>query len=377
MQTFYPGTDFNRPLLGVVLITLIGCATPTPDPYPTVSPEVIVDGSPVPQAEPTPPASYSAPVPEPSGVPVQAMVGQIAGQPIYAHHVLDGLEPQLETLGRRLPAATFRERALELIYQRVAGLIRDALVTDAAERALTEQQLAGLDFFIASQREQLLRVYGQGSLALAERNFYETYGTTLAQRLRDIRTRTMVNIYLERNLNPLVNVSRRDIERFYRDNYEVFNPPTKRQIQLIYAGSEEDAAWFSAELGRGVGFDQLAADERNAYRGKATLLPLEGDSMFGDNVDPALQKLEQGQWAGPLPNRGQQWFVYVAELDEPVRRSLFEAQVDVERELRLRQQRQLQEQLGLKLRKEASVTDEEQMSLAVLEIAVARYAASR
>ncbi|MEL7087169.1 MAG: peptidylprolyl isomerase, partial [Planctomycetota bacterium] len=169
----------------------------------------------------------------------------------------------------------------------------------------------------------------------------------------------------------------RDIERFYRDNYDSFNPPTKRQLQLIYADTEDDAAWFSAALDRGVGFSELALDDRNAYRGKDALLELEGDSMFGASVDPALRELKQGEWAGPLPNRGRQWFVYVAELDEPERQDLFDAQVDIERELSRRQETELQDRLGRRLREGASVTDEQQMSSAVLEIAVARYASSR
>lgn len=365
-------------------LVLTGCATSKEDPDAVFTPQVTVQTSA--SAVPAPPAALARlgvtpaaapPAPQPAGVPVQAMVGQIAGQPIFAHHVLDGLEPQLETLGNRLPASTFREQALELIYARVAGLIRDALVTDAAERALTEQQLAGLDFFIASQRENLLRIYGQGSLALAQRNILDATGLTLPQNLREIRSRTMVDIYLDRNLKPLIDVSRRDIERFYRDNFDTFNPPTKRQLQLIYADNDTDTEGFTRSLNEGVDFGRLAADPRNAYRGRDALLKLEGESMFGEDIDTALLKLKQGQWAGPLPNRGQQWFVYVAELDEPERRTLFEAQVDIERELSRQQESDLQNQLGRKLREGASVTDEQQMSLAVLEIAVARYASSR
>ena len=370
---------------GPFLLGVPGCAGPEDNPEPLVTPEVTATPASDPATPPAPPPALARPglvspnddAREPEGVPVQAMVGQIAGQPIYAHRVLDGLEPQLQTLGRRLPTATFREQALELISARVAEFVRNALITDAAERSLGPQQIAGLDLFIASRREELLRVYGQGSLALAERNIVETTGLTLAQTLREIRNRTMVDIYLDRNLKPLINVSRRDIERFYRDNFATFNPPVRRQLQLIYADSEEDAAWFDAALDRGVGFDQLAADDRNAYRGKAAMLPLEGDSMFGETIDSELLELEAGQWAGPLPNRGQQWFIRVAELDAPERRTLFEAQVDIERALRDLQEFELQNQLGLELREGASVTDERQMALAVLEIAVARYAPPR
>ena len=321
------------------------------------------------------PAEAKPTVDSPPAVPVEAMVGQIAGQPIYAHRVLDGLEPQLESLGGRLPRSQFRQQAGALIQQQVSGLISSALIQAAAERNLSDRQKAGLDYFIQYRREELLRKYGQGSLALAQRNIEEATGVSLDQTLRDIRTQAMIVSYLDRNLKPLINVSRRDIERYYREHYDEFNPPTKRQIQLIYADSNEDAAYFEQQLNDGVEFAELAASERNDYRGKATSLPVESNQgMFGPAIDPAVQELAQGEWVGPLANRGQQWFIYVAELDQPQRRTLFEAQVDIERSLRSQQEFLLQKELEQKLMREASFTDVMQMTEAVLDIALARYA---
>lgn len=367
---------------GAGFISLASGCSAGPEPYFPPSP-VIVRSPAAPEAA----ASSAAPAPTPEGVvsadrrggepatPVEAMVGQIAGQPIYAHHVLEGMEEQLATLGRRLPVSAFRQQATSLIFEQVRGLVQDALIQDEASRSLGAQQRAGLEFFVASQREELLRKHGQGSLALAERRILERTGKTLQQNLRDLRTQIIISAYLDQNLKPLINVTRRDIERFYRDNHEQFNPPTKREIQLIYAETEEDAAYFLERLSGGDPFDQLGLDERNTYPGKATAIPVESsDTMFGPNIDPSVQGLAEGQWAGPLPNRGKQWFVHMAKLDQPEGRTLFEAQVDIERALRTRQERELQIELGEKLRRSASFTDEARMTEAVLGIAVARYA---
>ena len=306
--------------------------------------------------------------------PAEAMVGQIAGQPIYAHRVLEGMEAQLESLGRRLPEPEFRQQAATLIGQQVAGLVSSALIEDAAERALTPQQRQGLDFYIRYIREELLRRYGQGSLALAQRNLMEETGLTLQQTLRNRRTQVMVNAFFDRELKPLINVSRRDIERYYRDNFDTFNPPTKRRVQLIYADSPEDSAFFKDQLESGTPFSDLAADDRNAYGNRAAPLSIESNqAMFGGEIDPAVRALDQGQWAGPLAHRGRQWFIYLQELDQPPRRSLFDAQVDIERELRARQEFTLQQQLERRLMQESTFTDIQQMAAAVLDIAVARY----
>ncbi|MEM1107730.1 MAG: peptidylprolyl isomerase [Planctomycetota bacterium] len=306
--------------------------------------------------------------------PVEAMVGQIAGRPIFAHHVLEDLNEQLASLGRRLPPTAFRQQAGTLIREQVGALIQNALVEDEAERNLGERERLWLEGVVASQRESFLRLYGQGSLALAERRIVEVTGQTLQQNLRDIRTRALLSTYFDRNLRPLINVTRRDIERFYRDNDATFNPPTKREIQLIYVSDESAASELVQRLDAGEPFAELAASEANGYAGKATPIALESnDTMFGPNVDPAVMGLAQGEWAGPLPNRGQQWFVFVEKLEQPEQRSLFDAQVDIERALRAQQERELQIELGERLRRDASFTDEGRMTRAVLDIAVARY----
>lgn len=356
-------------------LTPTGCA-PRQDPYTPRVPAIVKAAPDTIPAQSPPGSGTSAPVSTNSAAPVEAMVGQIAGQPIYAHHVLEGMNEQLATLGRRLPAAEFRQQALALIYERVRGLVQDALIQDEANRNLSAQQRAGLEFYLDSQREELLRKFGRGSQALAERRILEETGKTLAQNLRDIRTQVVISAYLDRTLKPLVNVTRRDIERYYRDNYETFNPATQREVQLIYADTDEDASYFLQRLHGGDPFDQLGLDERNTYPGRADPINIESDdAMFGPAVDPAVQSLEEGQWVGPIENRGKQWFVYLRKLDKPEGRSLFDAQVDIERALRTRQERELQIELGEKLRRGASFTDERRMTEAVLEIAAARYAA--
>ncbi|MEO1236499.1 MAG: peptidylprolyl isomerase [Planctomycetota bacterium] len=380
-----PKTILPRALFAAALAILTGCAGSQPEPLPP-RPQIVADTPPAASAGPSPLDAASANDPTPPDVghayaadafPVEAMVGQIAGQPIYAHQILGGLELQLGNLGRRLPSAAFENQARALILEQVRGLVQDALLRDEAERNLAPSQREQLAFFVDFQRQEYLRRFGQGSVALAERNILEQTGLTLEQNLREFRTGFVIRTYLDRNLRPLVNVTRRDIERYYRDNYDAFNPPTRREFQLIYADSDANAVWFQEQLEAGVPFAELALSERNAFGGRDMALKVEAnDTMFGPAIDPHVQGLAEGEWAGPLnnPARGQQWFVYVSVLDEPERRSLFEAQVDIERELRTRQERELQIQLGEKLRRSASFTDERRMTEAVLAIAVSRYA---
>ncbi len=320
---------------------------------------------------------YESTTPAPVGRPVQGLIGQVAGDPIYAHAVLDGIEEQLAAIGQRESSEVFRERAYALILRRVQEIVQNMLTLDEAERALSTAEQAGLRMMMDFQREELLRRYGRGSIALAKRNIVEQTGTTLDKTLQDFRDTVIIRTYLDRNLDPLVEVNRRDIARFYRDNYERFNPQAKREVLLLWASDEAQAEAFQKRLESGEPFAQVADDPANAYAGGNSPYEVTGDAeVFGSKVDPALFDLEADQWVGPIRERGRFWFIYLQSLDQPQRISELEAQVEIERTLRDNQSRVLREDLAQRLRDEGSFTVEDEMAQAVLEIAVSRYAAA-
>ncbi|MEM9420394.1 MAG: hypothetical protein AAGA25_15300, partial [Planctomycetota bacterium] len=113
---------------------VLGCANNKPQ---TPRAPDIVRTAPTPVVVESPPENEDTQTDEQLAPPVEAMVGQIAGQPIYAHHVLAGMEEQLASLGRRLPRQAFREQATALIFEQVRGLVQDALIQDEADRTLS------------------------------------------------------------------------------------------------------------------------------------------------------------------------------------------------------------------------------------------------
>ena len=124
-------------------------------------------------AAPGPPAPVAAPAPPglggTAGEPrvLDALVGQINGQPVYADDLLADLDAQLAALGGRLEPGVFEQRAAELIDSTLRERLVNALILGEAERALTENQRAGVRYLVAERREDLLRTYGRGSLAVA------------------------------------------------------------------------------------------------------------------------------------------------------------------------------------------------------------------
>lgn len=308
---------------------------------------------------------------------VAGMVGQVNGQPIYADHVFKPLEDQLAALGRRLPAGEFRRQATGLIAGRLNQIVTDALILGEAERDLSETERLGLKEVVKNRREELLRKHGGGSPAVAEAVLLQETGKGLAKTLQDYRQEVLVQRYLRQRLVPRINVSRRDIERYYRENHAQFNPPATRTLRLIRAADSDTASQITQQLEGGEAFADVAGSKLNQFQpdrgGLMENAP--GDEVFGfPELNEALVTLKEGQFAGPIDTGGAQWFIYCQKLDRPGAQSLREAQRQIERTLWNQQFRTLSENYRQKLFEEGSYNSLVDMTDSLVDIAVSRYA---
>ena len=195
----------------------------------------------------------------------------------------------------------------------------------------------------------------------------------------------MTKNYVDQNLLARINVTRRDVERFYRDNPDTFDPPARRDLRLIWVDGAEAAERVRSRLDAGEAFKAVAADPEsgNAYAGGGgTMSGIPGDEPFSrPEVDAAVAELrEPGRWAGPIEQPGEGgadatrfWFVEAATVDAPAGQSLLEAQAGIEETLRTSQFYRLRERLVDRLLREGSHTPVEQMAEDVLRIAINRY----
>ncbi|MFA9479287.1 peptidyl-prolyl cis-trans isomerase [Phycisphaerales bacterium AB-hyl4] len=300
---------------------------------------------------------------------MDGMIGQVNGRPIYARRVLEPVRDQLTAMSRQLSRNEFRQDAARLIAGQLDQIVTDALVLGAAERDLTEQERMGLRHMVRQRREQLLRQHGQGSLAVAERQLQDTTGMGLDDTLEAYRQEVIVQRYLHRRLFPQINVTRRDIRRYYQDRYEQFNPQGERMIELIRTGEADESQRIADALAEGVLFADASDEVRQlAAPGEA---PLAHDAL-----NEALAELAQGEHAGPIEAGDAYWFIRVAEVDQQGARSLRDAQLEIENLLRGQQFRTLSEQYRRDLFAEGSYNPIDEMTASLLEIAMSRYAPS-
>lgn len=309
---------------------------------------------------------------------VDGMIGQVNGRAIYTRDVLD--EQLCQTLagwGRELSRSEFRKRATERIVVRLNGMVTDALIYGEAQRDLSDQERQGLTVAMSRQREQLLRQHGQGSPALAEAELLRQTDMGLDQTIERWRQAMVVRRYMQQKLTPKVNVTRKDIKRYYKEHHGEFNPPHSRTVRVIQTHTGDDAQFISNLIASGTPFAEAAADEHNLFRRDAGGLmgEMAGEQLFADpQVNQATLELQAGDCTGPYTVGERDWFIYVEQINQAPGRSLMVVQTQIQSLLTDQQLREYTEQYREKLFEQGSYNSIEQMTMSLVEIAEDRYA---
>lgn len=337
------------------------------------------------RGEPLPPPSGASATGEARAYPVAGMVGQVNGRPIYASLVFKDIHEALQAMGRSTgtPGA-FRIKATPLVASRLRQIVMDQLVLAEAERNLTEPQRYGLLQFLKAQREEIIRAMGEGSAKLADVRLREESGIGLEEKVEETRQKAIVQKYLSDKLLPRINVTRKDIERYYMDNPDRFNPQPGRTVHLIRTSRKSAADRIEQELASGRSFLDIAGDsslnedspEKQGLFGKG----IKGDKPFGPaELNEAMVKLREGEHSPRVEIKTSSgavryFWIHVAAISEGKHRTLQEAQSEIEQELRRQQFQALTEQYQDRLLKEGSYNSLEDMLSTLLDIAVTRYA---
>lgn len=308
--------------------------------------------------------------------PIAAMVGQVNGQAIYADVVFKPIDAQMKALSKRISGQQFVNRASQLIINRLRQIISDNLILGMAMRDLATNEKAALNHYVQVHRANLVRKYGRGSVALAQKNIKQQTGKTLLESVDDYRRGVVVRRYLHLNLVPRINVTRSDVRRYYHDNWDQFHHQVTRTLRIIRVDQKQDADKIAKQLAAGKSFAKIASKKPNSYNrddggamGKQV-----GNELFRGKLNDAMLKLKAGQWAGPIKQQSGYWFVYVGKMTEPESKSLDQVQLNIRSFLRDRQFRQLSKQYRQKLFNNGSYNSIKQMTNDLVRIAISRYA---
>jgi hypothetical protein len=310
---------------------------------------------------------------------VDAMVGQVNGESIYAAEVLEPLDAQLRALRQNLPSQQFIEQTARLVRAQLEQIVLDRLLLAQAESELTADERHRMRFILNDIRAELVRRHGRGSEQLADATLREKTGYGLDQTLRRERQKLLIGTYQQRHLVPRIDVSRADVEREYRAARDVYQPQPARKVRMILLQEDALVKEVQRRIADGQRFEQIAADETvNLYRpAQAGLFAeaLTDTQVFGEAaLNEALAELEAGQTAGPLPMAdGRQVWLHVESVHQAEARSLQDAQLEIERRLRDRQVQTLTMEQRRRLLLEGSYDPISQMAAQVMQVARDRY----
>jgi hypothetical protein len=334
------------------------------------------------QTAPTPatPTPVAPPMGDDRAYTVDAMVGQVNGRAIYASAVFKDIHEQLLARGKAVPRAAFEREVSKIIAQRLQVIVLESLILGEAERDLTMQERQGLGALLKRQREDMIKRFGAGSRAVTDVRIRQLQGRSLDQALEDYRQEVLVKKYLDQHVMPKINVSRRDIERYYQRHYDDFNPPPTRTIHMIRTNDAARAENIDRLLNEGRPFLELAADESlNSYKaGDKGLFgaDLPGNKIFGqDDLNEPTIALAEGQHTPRIERDNGNFWIYVAKIKREPPRPLREVQSDIEGLLRRQQYEQLTSEYHIELFEQGSFDPLDDMAIRLIDVAMARYAA--
>ncbi|MEM9415809.1 MAG: peptidylprolyl isomerase [Planctomycetota bacterium] len=329
----------------------------------------------------TDPASPGDPT-ETRALAVDAMIGHVNGEAIYAHAILEPIDARLAAFGRQYDGDEFLQRAAAVIAGRLKEVLIDKLILAEAGSGLSDRERQGVEGMVQARREEMLRYYGQGSLTRAKREFLAAEDIEFDEALAQYREEIVVRRYLQQELLPQINVQQRDVERLYSDLCEdgTYDSKDKRVIRLMMTRDAVAAQTIADRLNNGDAFADVAADgslnQYNAPTGGQfnSGEPIEGDQVMGDEtVNAAILALSQGAFSGPIVSGDRHFFVMLESFEPGVKVELRDVQAELEQRLRLEQWDVLFRAFRQGLWETGGYTDPVQMTEKLLDIAIARY----
>lgn len=361
---------------------------PVAKPGPTLTgPLAVSDGIVDVQAQPgTPPSTTAAAVPSHADdselIFINAIVGQANGKPIVVSEFLDPLGPRLRALAREKGRSrdSWRQEAAQSISVKLRDVIGNEVLRAESISTLTPEMKQGLFSWIDRQ-QQKFQSENLGSREVADRRL-ASEGKTLDQWKEDKEEETLIGFLLREKVYSRIQVTKRESQLFYEQNYKKFNPDPKIYFRRISLPSRnrDAVAEITNRLAARIDFKQLAQSDLNMYKRKDGGLDErdfageQAESDFYNNkaLNAAAQTLQPGSFAGPFEVGSDTEWLY---LDRIKRRSItwYDAQVEIENEIRGRRLTEGRNKYIDRLIARGSYTSIDEMTNRLLVIAEDRF----
>ena len=313
--------------------------------------------------------------------PIDGLVGQINGRPVYADEFLVPLEDRILRIVAELPEPDARFEIRRLVTSRFREYVDSELIIAEAESKLTPEMQQGVFAWLQNLQEETITNRG-GTRETASTSIEEEFGLSIEEFMAQRRSLALASDLLQKRVRPRAIVSWRDVEQAYRANEAEFNPPPQIEIGRIRLHRDrkaEDYEKVKASFAAGKSFAEVAQMLDLPNDGAWLDLQLPPDGIAGTSlakpVRERLTDLEVGAASEPLDQGAYTSWFTILDIRKPEGRSIYDPQVQLSLESELS---------GIRFAKEqdrylSSLRDQwvaeaiEDMRVRLIKIAESRY----
>lgn len=273
--------------------------------------------------------------------PVEGLVGQINGRPVFADEFLQPLESRLKEFAAAPDRVQGRAAFLRLIGERFDAFVDNELVISESESQLSEGQRQGLFAWLQSMQETEIAERG-GNRAAAEESLREDLGMSIDEFLAQRKDEALAATLLQRKVKPRTIVAWRDLEQEYRRRADEFAPPPTVEIGRIRLNSATEADKVAkvrglaaagrtlGEIAKEIGIaPEALAWQRYQLPPGVDLGPGIETFPLADNVKEKLRGLPVGKPSEPIEQRGFTVWLAILGVDAPPGKSIYDPEVQL------------------------------------------------
>ena len=313
--------------------------------------------------------------------PVEGLVGQVNGRPIFADAFFDPIEDRLLTLLALQDRVEARRALVEFVRRQFKETVDSELIVAEAESKLSPEQQQGVFAWLKSLQEETIAQLG-GTRAAAEASIEAESTMTLEQFMQQRRDVSLAQRLLNERIEPRTIVAWRDVVQEYELRKAEFNPPPTLRVGRIRLSITSDAALIEsvkAQIAQKRSFSAIVAELKLPDGGFWNQFDLPPDGIKGlqlaDAVKERLDGLAVDTPSESLEQRGFVMWLAVISIERAPERTLYnrEVQLRLENEIQARREIIERERYMATLRSRW-VTDEiGEMERKLVEFALKRY----
>jgi hypothetical protein len=267
--------------------------------------------------------------------PVESLVGQINGRPIFANEFFRASEARILNIVANPNQQAAKAQLEALVHERFVQKVNSELVLAEAESRLSPEMKQGVLAWLRQLQEQTIAQRG-GSRSSAEEALRDETGMGIDDYVKQSKESELARDLLRRKVAPRVIVSWRDIERRYDQNRAMYAPdPTYKvaRISLTKDAQADKIATVRRMLAEKRPFTEIAAavgvpkdgawQEFRVTDGKMQL----GD--LADDLRAPLEKMVPGMVSGEIERRTTIVWLSIVGAEIPPSASIFDPLVQL------------------------------------------------